>query len=344
MLAEAERSGATAEQGAGTAADWVAVETRQTRRAARSDLKLAQRLETYAVLGRALESGEVNTAQARVIVTALDRLPDKGEFAVSVEQKQQAEQHLVEQAAHFDADRLKILGMHLFEVIAPDLSEKLDGRVLEAQEAKALRKVSFSMWEDAEGICHGQFRVPHLHGQILTKALQAFTNPARPEESAIDADLPSEVRNGLAFTSLLEAIPATWLPRHGGVGATVVVTMTLEQLMADLDAAGVCTLDTGGRISAAEARRLACGAGIIPMVLGGKSQPLDVGRKRRFHTEAMRLAMGVRDGGCSAEGCDKPASMCHSHHDIAWSADGPTSVASGRLLCGHHHRSFHRRT
>ncbi len=106
----------------------------------------------------------------------------------------------------------------------------------------------------------------------------------------------------------------------------------------------MCTLDTGGRISAAEARRLACSAGIIPMVLGGKSQPLDVGRKRRFHTEAMRVAMGVRDGGCSAEGCDKPASMCHAHHDIAWSVGGGTNVATGRLLCGHHHRSFHRRT
>ena len=167
-----------------------------------------------------------------------------------------------------------------------------------------------------------QFRVPHLHGQILSKALQAYTNPARPEDSAIDPDLPSEVRNGLAFTNLLEAIPADWLPRHGGVGATVVVTMTLEQLLADLDAAGVCTLDTGGRISAAEARRLACGAGIIPMVLDGKSQPLDVGRKKRFHTEAMRLAMGIRDRGCTAEGCDKPASMCHAHHDIPYSQGG----------------------
>ncbi len=160
------------------------------------------------------------------------------------------------------------------------------------------------------------------------------------------------MRNGLAFTSLLEAIPATWLPKHGGVGATVVVTMTLEQLLADLDAAGVCTLDTGGRITAAEARRLACSAGIIPMVLGGEVPATRRRPQARFHTEAMRLAMGVRDGGCTAEGCDKPASMCHSHHDIAWSAGGrPTSHR--RLLCGPHHRrlhhpngkvSFHRRT
>jgi len=108
--------------------------------------------------------------------------------------------------------------------------------------------------------------------------------------------------------------------------------MTLEQLIADLEQAGVCTLDTGGRISAAEARRLACTAGIIPIVLGGKSQVLDVGRKRRFHTEGMRVAMAVRDGGCT---------NCVAHHDTPWSHGGTTNVESGRLLCPHHHRRIH---
>ena len=114
--------------------------------------------------------------------------------------------------------------------------------------------------------------------------------------------------------------------------------MTLDQLLADLDHAGVCTLDTGGRITAAEARRLACTAGIIPVVLGGESQVLDVGRTRRLHTESMRLAMGVRDGGCTAQGCETPPGLCHAHHDTPWSADGPTNVDTGRLLCPHHHR------
>ena len=42
LLADAERSEATVESGAGTAADWVAVETRQVRREARADLRLAE--------------------------------------------------------------------------------------------------------------------------------------------------------------------------------------------------------------------------------------------------------------------------------------------------------------
>ena len=75
VLAEAERSGAGTERAAASVADWVAIETRQTRISARSDLKLAQALEAHPTLSSGLESGAVNLAQARVIVTALDRLP-----------------------------------------------------------------------------------------------------------------------------------------------------------------------------------------------------------------------------------------------------------------------------
>ncbi len=75
--------------------------------------------------------------------------------------------------------------------------------------------------------------------------------------------------------------------------------MDLETLLGGLKTA--CT-HTGISISPGEARRLACEAGLIPMVLGGRSQPLDVGRKNRFHTPAQRIAMGLRDKCCTAQG------------------------------------------
>ncbi len=188
------------------------------------------------------------------------------------------------------------------------MAEQFEGRALEREEAQALRRTTLSLWEDDEGTCHGRFRIPALHGQMLTKMILALASPSRPRwvspskppdgttegtvvmdrDSGIDPDLPTPVRHGIALTQLLESISADDLPKTGGCGATVVVTMRLEQLLADLESAGVCTLDTGARISAGEARRLACRAGIIPMVLGGRSQPLDVGRRRRLHTEAMR--------------------------------------------------------
>ncbi|MBV9832579.1 MAG: DUF222 domain-containing protein [Marmoricola sp.] len=344
LLAEADTRGVCLGEGAPDAAGWMRAQTQQTRRDAKADLTLARRLEDLPVLAAGMAAGRVNTTQARAVIGALDRLPCSGELAVSLEQRRQAEQHLVDLCAIHDARDVAALGRRVFEVIAPDAAEEYEGRLLAAEEAKAERKTFLELWTDAQGVCHGRFAMPARFGDMLRKASWSLTNPVRPgttEGSPIDPDLPGAVRQGIAFTQLIEAIDAHWLPTHGGVGATVVVLMTKDQLLADLDAAGVCATDMGGTITAAEARRLACSAGILPMVLGGKSLVLDAGMKKRFATEPMRIAMALRDKTCTAEGCDVPASMCHAHHDIAYSHGGPTSVNNGRLLCGHHHRRIH---
>ena len=377
VLAEADRSGATVAQAAGSAADYLAVETRQTHRAARADLRLGEALETRTHLAAGIAAGRVNVAQARVIVTALDRLPRTGTHAVTPEQVGRAEEHLVGLAAHHDPVELTRLGRRLFEVVAPEVADLIEGRALEAEEAAALARTTFTMRADDEGTVHGRFRIPALHGQMLHTMLLALTDPTTPTTSAhsttTDADAagsggttggttgdatteavgagsaashpqrhPAPVARGLAFCDLIERIPADTLPTQGGVSATVVVTMTLEQLLGGVGAAGLDTgLETGGDLSAAQARRLACTAGIVPAVLGGASQVLDLGRRRRFHTEPQRLALALTQGGCTAEGCDKPPALCHAHHDHPWSHGGATDLTNGRLLCGHHHRRIH---
>ena len=95
------------------------------------------------------------------------------------------------------------------------------------------------------------------------------------------------------------------------------------------------------RHSDAELRRLACEAGIIPAVLGTSSQPLDLGRTARLYSKAQRIALGLRDGGCTAKGCETSASGCHAHHDDPWSRLGLTDLTNGRLLCPRHHRLAH---
>jgi hypothetical protein len=143
---------------------------------------------------------------------------------------------------------------------------------------------------------------------------------------------------GQAFAELVEHLPTEGLPQAGGVAATVVVTVPLDQLMSGI---GAAALDTGGRVSAGQARRLACGAGIIPAVLGSGSLPLDLGRAARLHSPGQRTAMAIRDRGCTADGCDRPPAWCEAHHDRPWSTGGTTTVADGRLLCPRHHHLAH---
>ncbi|HET7355173.1 MAG TPA: DUF222 domain-containing protein [Nocardioidaceae bacterium] len=146
-------------------------------------------------------------------------------------------------------------------------------------------------------------------------------------------------RLGQAFVALIERYPAERLPKLGGLNATVVVTMTLEQLRGELE--GACLLDTGAQVSASAALRLACEAGIVPAVLDSRGEVLHLGRKVRLHTPPQRLALGIRDKGCTAEGCTKPAYLTEAHHTSPWSQGGNTSVTDGVLLCPWHHHRAH---
>ncbi|MET9023323.1 DUF222 domain-containing protein [Actinopolymorpha sp. NPDC004070] len=100
----------------------------------------------------------------------------------------------------------------------------------------------------------------------------------------------------------------------------------------------------GEPISVATIRRMACDANIIPVVLGGNGEVLDVGMADRFFTEAQRRALAVRDGShCHFPECQVPERRCVAHHMNPWDDFGPTDVANGVLLCKSHHTFVHHR-
>jgi hypothetical protein len=116
------------------------------------------------------------------------------------------------------------------------------------------------------------------------------------------------------------------------------ITMELDKLRADL---GSGQLPDGTALSPGEVRRLACTAGIIPVVLGGDSEILDVGHLSRFFTPAQQRAMRLRDQRCRAEGCTVPAAWCEAHHLKQWSLGGKTDLEDGVLFCAWHHHRAH---
>jgi hypothetical protein len=119
--------------------------------------------------------------------------------------------------------------------------------------------------------------------------------------------------------------------------AAIEDVLALEAQLAELKA----RLDTGEKISPSLARRLACEAGIIPAVLDGASQVLDLGRKKRFHNQAQRIAATLNQAGtCIVEGCDATAGLSQMHHPTAWSAGGGTD-RDGMLICAPHHTRIH---
>jgi hypothetical protein len=328
-----------AAQGLRDVAAWLAVETRTTHRSARRDLSLARALGEHTHVADALASAALRTEQARAIVDSVDTLPS----AVDAETRERAELTLLSMARDHDAKDLRQIGKRILDVVAPEVGESHEEKALADEEARAAAGVEMGIVEDdGHGRCRVWFTGPTHVGKMLKRHLLALANPARHDEAELKDEKGDwktlRRRLGEAFVEYVERYPTDRTPQTAGVNASIVVTMTLEQLLADKATA---LLDDGSRMSAGEARRLACEAGIIPAVLGTRSQPLDLGRAARLFTKAQRVALGLRDGSCTARGCETSASGCHAHHDDPWSRHGRTDLANGRLLCPRHHRLAH---
>jgi hypothetical protein len=350
MAAEADRRRLGDATGARHTHQWWAGRSRHTHADAARLTALGRALEDdlHAGTARALAEGTLRVEQARVIVGAVEaiparvRTPDGETRAVDPAVRERARDHLLTAAAEHDAKALRRLGKRILDVVAPELGEAQEAALLAAEEARADTAAELVLVDDGAGRCHGRFTVPSHVGAMLRRHLLALANPARHTHDELH-DVggewkPLQRRLGEALVEYVERYPADHTPQTSGVNATVVVTMTLEQLLGEHTTA---LLDDGTRMSAGQARRLACEAGIIPVVLGSRSQPLDLGRTTRLYTKAQRTALGLRDGGCTARGCETTASGCHAHHDRPWSRHGLTDLANGRLLCPRHHRLAH---
>jgi hypothetical protein len=174
--------------------------------------------------------------------------------------------------------------------------------------------------------------------------LEALTSPRRIGPGRVDPTtgkkLPAAALLGQGLMDMLENhLDLHSMPSVHGSPFTLVVTMTLESLTSGL---GVATVDTGVRISAGEARRLACKAGIIPMVLDGDSVVLDMGREKRVFDKHQKIALNHQYKGCAASNCDRPPAWVEYHHPHSWAAGGRTDLRNGLPLCPpHHHMADH---
>jgi hypothetical protein len=233
------------------------------------------------------------------------------------------------------------------EPLSKRLADQHEGDLLREDEMRAERCASMMLSDNGDGTWTGKFVIPDLAAHLLKNALEKLSGPRRHSRNAAgetveDVTLPGMgstlnyyERMGAAFIELVEHLPET---AHTRSGITLVVHVDEERLRAGI---GAATLETGGTISVAEARRLACEAGIMPMVMTGTSIPLDLGMASRLFTKGQAIALSSRHDSCAAEGCDRPFAWCELHHRVPWGAGGPTDLANAAPLCGYHHRRVH---
>jgi hypothetical protein len=316
---------------------WMALVTHADPSAGRADGRLAAALDSRWEQVRAgMAAGRVSVDQARVVVAALTALPDDLDPNLVVE----AEAHMVGLCAEFRPGELRKLGRHLLEVVAPEIAEAALAKRLEDEEQAAREKCRLSLKPVGDGTTRLSGLLPDADATRLRTYLEAFTSPRKHPDAALAPEdrIPYPRRLGHALCALLEHLDPTKLPAHGGDATTLMVTIGLDALRADLATGGVVG---GEALSATEVRRQACNASIVPVVLGGKGEILDAGRARRLHPPHLRKLLRLRDQRCRAEGCTVPAAWCEAHHLKPWSEGGRTNLDDGILYCSWHHHRAH---
>src|SRR3954447_13952570 len=173
--------------------------------------------------------------------------------------------------------------------------------------------------------------------------LEAILGPlAAPQPSTVTgSDLrTSDQRRAEALLEVCRRATAAGGEAPATPKAAMVVTMGWADLV---DRTGAGTTLTGDLLAPETVRRMACDAAVIPAVLGGRSELLDLGRTVRLVTPKLFLALCLRDRGCTFPGCSRPPSWCDAHHGVHWCDGGPTDLANLALLCPRHHTIVHQK-
>lgn len=325
-LAEIERRRVFERDGHLSAAAWLAGRFRVAWGAAREHVRVARGLDTMPATRRALDAGDLSMSAARVLVTARDADPELFEGA---------EEQLVEAARiHSVADLQRVVAFWRQRV-------EREGALGDDEHLRARRALHASVTLD--GMVRVDGDLDPACGESLLTALRAILDTEARSRRRDDGRSPAQRRADALGELCRQWLDRSDRPSVGGERPHLTVTVPVEALGAGrASRAGGAELDHAGPAGPQVMRELACDAAVMRVVMAGRSEPLDVGRRTPVIPPAMRRAVIVRDRTCRFPGCDRPHTWCDAHHVVHWADGGSTAAANLLLLCRPHHRLVHR--
>jgi len=211
------------------------------------------------------------------------------------------------------------------------------------------RSTYLRAWTDDDGMTNLRGRFDPVSGAAITSVLE------RRVEHMFHSgdDLPVHVEPGIEPNDHRRALAlvdrvtrrSTEADDSRGPRAEVVVHIDLDLLTNAFDSHqrhhGTCRTNLGVDLPIETIRRLACEADIIPVVLDGRSVPIDVGRSKRLATVHQRRALEAHHTTCAIADCDVPFHRCQVHHIDYWENGGRTDLDNHVPLCTRHHHAVH---
>ena len=200
---------------------------------------------------------------------------------------------------------------------------------------------SLTMWRDeGRGLMRLTVEVPIEEGELIVRALDCAI-AAGEVTTEIDPRAPAESKRASWCAQQADALVAVVKSYLGGGhddegGATA----DHYQVVVHADAKAV----KGGRgcsdLPIDTVKRLLCDCSLVLVAEDEKGNPLDVGRKQRTVSTALRRALYARDRRCTFPGCHRKRYL-DGHHLKHWIDGGETVPGNVTLQCDYHHRLLH---
>jgi Domain of unknown function (DUF222) len=195
---------------------------------------------------------------------------------------------------------------------------------------------------DFHAVAHRTYAMTGTLMPEVAEVLKLALHAADPQGGEEDTRTPRQRMHDALAVIAQHFLEHADVPIANGERPRLVVTIRREDLQLE-GAAGVAamaSLASGTKIPLETARRLACDAGVIPVVLGGRSEVLDLGRTSRGFSSACRKAALIQQGGkCAYPKCRRPVMECH--HIVWWSRGGASNLDNAAWLCAFHHWLVH---
>lgn len=220
------------------------------------------------------------------------------------------------------------------------LVDQLQARHGEIERDRLIRRRSLRRWFDDDGMRHWHLIAPQEAAARLDGALDAEIEALFHHDRDRTGDDLRRTSEQLAHDALVTLVSGGHAAKRPGK-AEIVVHIDHQTLLTGLHERSIHVDNNGQPISPGVVRRLACDADIIPLLLGGDSVPLDVGRAARTATPDQRRALAAVYPTCAVSDCSVRYAHCEVHHTDEWNDHGFTDLAKLAPLCtgsnGHHH-------
>jgi hypothetical protein len=322
----ADRKQAFAGDGQATAASWLRGHCRLSRSAAAQVVRNGRAVEQLPAVEEMFAAGALTADQ----VDLIGRITGP-RYAPRIEAQGGSVAGIGQILGSFAADRPHdelVTALHR-------LLERLDQ---DGPEPDPTEERFLTMARHADGSVTGRFHLDALGGEKLQAALESILQANRP---AGDGRTRAQ-QQADALVQLCDIhLGCGTLPLLRTTKPQVAVKIGSDDLADPATGKGAADLGSGGIVSAATARQVACDAELRRYLIDLDGELLDLGRSRRLVTRGLRKAVELRDEHCVFAGCGAPAWWSDVHHVIHWLFGGETSLANSALLCERHHTQVH---